>query len=86
MRKQVGILALRTGNLLPLEVLELGEGRFYLGTRHPDLGPVTRESEEVFRTRGDAERCMQDGDWTQRSWPPDGIAGTAPIQGTRLYA
>lgn len=64
MQISVGVLALRMDALLPLEVLESGAG-FYLGTFCPTEGPMTRESEEYWRTRDQAQRAMDSGDWTQ---------------------
>lgn len=59
--------------VLPLEVCE-GQGGYYLGTMEPVTGgkkrrgkPFTRESEEIFATRTEAEEALAaDWAWTQR--------------------
>jgi len=47
-----------------LQILKSAAG-FYIGTA--DRGePVSRESQEYFRTRQAAEKSLSDGSWTQR--------------------
>lgn len=65
MHIQVGILALRMDALLPLQVIESQEG-FYIGTASATEGPLTRESDEHWRTRDQALAAFELGDWTQR--------------------
>jgi hypothetical protein len=65
MATQVGVLAIRMDVLLPLQVLESNAG-FYLGTSCPTEGPMTRESEEYWTKREQAEGALASGDWTQR--------------------
>ena len=64
---QYGRLALLDGVRLPLQVLRSAAG-FYLGT-FGDEGPETRESEEYWPTRQQAEDALRDGTWTQRISP-----------------
>ncbi|NUU68585.1 hypothetical protein HQN64_21095 [Enterobacteriaceae bacterium BIT-l23] len=66
MHHSTGILAAATGFQLPLQVLQSGRG-YYIGTMN-DEGPVSRESEEYFRTHDKASKALQGGTWTQRQW------------------
>lgn len=59
-----GILAAEFGFHLPLQILKSGS-RYYIGTANEE-GPVSRESEEYFRTQSKAELALQSGVWTQR--------------------
>jgi hypothetical protein len=63
-----GQLAARFGYDLPLEPLCSGGG-YYLGTFSEEVGPVSRESVERFRTREEAAKALDSGDWTQREHP-----------------
>lgn len=59
------------GKELPLKVYRSYAG-FYIGTwdeENPEEGPCTRESEEYFRTREQAEAALTSGNWTQRQHP-----------------
>jgi hypothetical protein len=55
------------GVLLPLELLVSRAG-FYVGTATEE-GPFTRESEEYWATREEAEAALAAGSWTQRLSP-----------------
>ena len=52
------------GEQLPLEVLRSASG-YYLGTQD-ETGPVSRESEEYWRTEPEAKQALAGGGWTQR--------------------
>lgn len=66
---QMGQLALEWSEMeLPLQVLQSGGG-YYLGTFSDEEGPVSRESQEYFRTWEDAEAALKSGAWTQRDHP-----------------
>lgn len=52
----------------PLQVLKSGAG-YYIGTFSNEEGPVSRESEEYFRTENQATLALANGSWTQRSEP-----------------
>ncbi|MBO9831205.1 hypothetical protein [Xanthomonas phaseoli] len=63
-----GQLALAyAGKLLPLQVLHSAAGH-YIGTRDLD-GPVSRESNEYFRSEATAQRALERGGWSQMSHP-----------------
>lgn len=66
MHHSTGILAAAAGFQLPLQVLQSGRG-YYIGTMN-DEGPISRESEEYFRTHDKALKALQDDAWTQRQW------------------
>jgi len=55
------------GKSLPLQVLQTPRG-FYIGTAS-DEGPCSRESEEYFGTRPQAETALAAGQWTQKQTP-----------------
>ncbi|GKS97435.1 hypothetical protein [Acidovorax sp. SUPP2825] len=55
------------GKLLPLQVLQSQRG-YYVGTAGEE-GPVSRESNEYFRTDELARQALQDGNWTQKQEP-----------------
>ncbi|EIX9082287.1 TPA: hypothetical protein PFE07_002572 [Kluyvera cryocrescens] len=61
-----GILAAESGFNLELQILKSGRG-FYIGTAN-EMGPVSRESEEYFRTQAKATKALENGTWTQRFW------------------
>ncbi len=42
---------------------------FYIGTFCPVEGPISRESQEYWRTEAQAEKALQTGRWTQRPHP-----------------
>lgn len=62
---QRGYLASRAGIYLPLLVLGSDEG-FYIGTWQN--GPYSRESIEYFTTQQQAQKALNKGDWTQRTY------------------
>jgi hypothetical protein len=64
-RRRLGALAQRCRRELDLDVYYSGAG-FYLGTYTED-GPYTRESQEYWRTREQAQRALESGQWTQRN-------------------
>lgn len=53
---------------LPLQVLESGAG-YYIGTCDKDGDPVSRESQEYFKSPELAADALQNGTWTQRAHP-----------------
>ena len=55
------------GVTLPLEVLRSGAG-YYIGTSD-DEGPVSRESNEYFRSAKAAQAALASGKWTQKMYP-----------------
>lgn len=64
-----GKLALEyCGEQLPLQVLESGAG-FYIGTRDEIGDPVSRESQEYYKTSQLAADALQNGTWTQKAHP-----------------
>lgn len=67
-----GHLAREFGGVsLPLKVLPSPVG-YYLGTLDHDGAPYSRESEEYWKTREDAEVALKSPSpraWTQRRWP-----------------
>jgi hypothetical protein len=68
-KQQYGWLAAKfEKRQLPLEVCKGPASwpkRYYLGTREEGV-PVTRESEQYWRTWKEAERALMSGNWTQR--------------------
>ncbi|ELV5049180.1 hypothetical protein SHB66_004670 [Salmonella enterica] len=66
MNNSTGILAAESGFTLPLLVLKSGRG-YYIGTANHE-GPVSRESEEYFRTHNKAVLALITGSWAQRKW------------------
>lgn len=69
---QIGKLAKEyCGVELPLQVLRVNGmvSGYYIGTLHPEEGPYSRESVELFRTREEAEKALADGNWTQKQVP-----------------
>jgi predicted PolB exonuclease-like 3'-5' exonuclease len=63
MNNSKGILAAAAGFDLPLQVLKSARG-YYIGTMNHE-GPVSRESEEYFKTFQQAEKALVSGNWTQ---------------------
>lgn len=62
-----GKIASELGNKrLPLAVLKSNAG-FYIGT-FDEAGPYSRESVEYFPTQALAEKAMESGKWTQKSY------------------
>ncbi len=54
------------GKKMPVEVMRSHAG-FYLGTSD-NTAPLSRESIEYWRTRGEAEDALRDGNWTQLTY------------------
>ena len=52
------------GLRLPVRVMRSAAG-YYLGTQS-DLGPVSRESVEYWRTEAQAASALLKGEWSQR--------------------
>ncbi len=66
--KNFGSVALKELRVaLRVEVLESNAG-FYIGTVDSE-GPVSRESEEYWSTRDEAEQILNSGSWDRRSHP-----------------
>jgi len=63
-----GALALEFGYTLKLQVLHSHAG-FYIGTLDEDGMPFSRESNEYFRTKEDAEKALATESWTQKEAP-----------------
>lgn len=63
-----GALALEFGYTLKLQVLHSHAG-FYIGTLDEDDTPFSRESEEYFQTKEDAEKALATDSWTQKEAP-----------------
>ncbi len=53
---------------LELQVLQSRAG-YYIGTAHPEHGPVSRESDEYWRTQAEARKALASDNWTQRYEP-----------------
>ncbi len=67
-RQAVGALALAfCGKRLPLQVLRSAAG-YYIGTFDDD-GPCSRESEEYWSLRAQAEQALATEQWTQKVTP-----------------
>lgn len=68
---RLGKLAEQAGYKLELEVLQSNAG-YYIGTffhnpENPcDYGPCSRESEEYYLSRIDAQYALDNNEWTQR--------------------
>lgn len=74
-----GELALRVYNLtLPLCVLPLASGNYYIGTLYRGW-PATRESCEFWIVKADAEKALATGNWTQFTFPVSGFCCESPL-------
>ena len=66
---QFGKLAQSCGYQLKLEVLQSNAG-YYIGTfcydNSEDYGPCSRESEEYFGSKNEAQYALDNNTWTQR--------------------
>jgi hypothetical protein len=60
-----GLLALASGSYFELQVCKSQAGH-YIGTLDANGGPYTRESQEYWVDRVQAEMALQDGRWTQK--------------------
>jgi len=65
---KTGRLAREFGYKLPLQVCKSAAG-YYIGTIDTETGPVSRESEEYWSTKEEADKAMQENTFTQR-WQP----------------
>ena len=66
-----------SGKAPPVQVAESAAG-FYLGTVN-EAGPYSRESQEYWRSRKEAEKALETGSWTARrnvNPPPAEFAGS----------
>ncbi|HFD6166063.1 TPA: hypothetical protein ACF5HI_004624 [Salmonella enterica] len=61
-----GLIAKKYGYTLNVQVLKSARG-FYIGTYDENEGPVSRESEEYFKTKDAALDALNKGMWTQRT-------------------
>ncbi len=69
MDKEHGKLAFEFSDVsLENQVLKSGRG-YYIGTFDPEQGPVSRESEEYWRSQRQAQSALSSGQWTQRVSP-----------------
>ena len=66
-QKEYGQLAKDAGYYLELQVLQSAAG-FYLGT-WDDEGPVSRESQQYWKTYEEAAQAIESGEWIQRLHP-----------------
>lgn len=64
-RQVFGQIARHYGADIPIEILA-GDLGFYIGTREDGL-PFSRESEEYFATREQAQLALATGAWVQRA-------------------
>ncbi len=62
-----GMLAMRIGKDLPLEILKSHAG-YYIGTSENGI-PCSRESIEYFVSFPDAEQALKHGTWIQKPRP-----------------
>lgn len=53
---------------LELQVCQSAAG-YYVGTWCPEEGPVSRESQEYYATRAEAQAALDQNTFTQRLWP-----------------
>jgi hypothetical protein len=66
---QSGYLASQCGfDYLDLQVCQSAAG-YYIGTWCPEEGPVSRESQEYYATRAEAQAALDQGTWLQRFHP-----------------
>ncbi|AUO67196.1 MULTISPECIES: hypothetical protein [Citrobacter] len=61
-----GLLAAESGVELHIQVLSSQRG-FYIDTAN-ELGPVSRESVEYYKTSQQADIALEKGEWTQREY------------------
>ena len=65
-KRNLGKLAIKAGYVLPVEVLRSARG-YYIGTSTDDIYSVSRESEEYWQTKAEAQQALDAGNWTQRT-------------------
>ena len=61
-----GLLALASGSYFQLQVCKSQAGH-YIGTLSADGEPYTRESQEYWVDRAQADQALRDGRWTQKA-------------------
>ena len=61
-----GLLALASGSYFQLQVCKSQAGH-YIGTLNADGEPYTRESQEYWANRAQADQALRDGRWTQKA-------------------
>lgn len=61
-----GLLAAEAGFELHIQVLSSQRG-FYIGTAN-EMGPVSSESVEYYKTSQQADIAPEKGEWTQREY------------------
>jgi hypothetical protein len=61
-----GLLALASGSCFQLQVCKSQAGH-YIGTLNADGEPYTRESQEYWVDRTQADQALRDGRWTQKA-------------------
>ena len=61
-----GLLALASGNYFQLQVCKSQAGH-YIGTLNADGEPYTRESQEYWVDRTQADQALRVGRWTQKA-------------------
>lgn len=67
--KEVGYLAFTYGpGFMPIQVCKSAAG-YYIGTMYHDGTPNSRESQEYWKEKEEAEMAMKDRNWTQRLAP-----------------
>lgn len=60
-----GLLALASGSCFQLQVCKSQAGH-YIGTLNANGEPYTRESQEYWVDRAQADQALRDGRWTQK--------------------
>lgn len=66
MGRPFGLFAAEAGFELQIQVLSSQCG-FYIGTAN-EMGPVSRESVEYYKTSQQADIALEKGEWTQREY------------------
>ena len=61
-----GLLALASGSYFQLQVCKSQAG-YYIGTLNANGEPYTRESQEYWVDRAQADQALRDGRWTQKA-------------------
>ena len=61
-----GLLALASGSYFELQVCKSRAGH-YIGTLSANGEPYTRESQEYWVDRAQADQALRDGRWTQKA-------------------
>jgi len=61
---QYGKLAEASGEKLELQILRSAAG-YYFGTKDSVGEPISRESEDYYRTEDQAQKALKEATWTQ---------------------